>query len=306
MPQNIPTFTPPPPFKALIGAIPQIIVTDIGASPLDGQEPPYAALLKSGDVDLIGFEPHPPSFAALNAARGPHETNSPCVIGDGQRHTLKNCRVSGMSSLLEPNPAVMKLFHLFPYWSKVLSATEVQTRRLDGIPETIGTDFITIDIQGGGLMALAGATSRLRGVSVTHAEVSFVSLYKGQPLFSEVEMFLRQHGFMFHRFFPLNSRTISPFFVDNDVYAGFSQVMQADAIFVRDFARIELLGDSQLVATAVILHDCYHSLDATLFVLKEFDRRHGRNLGQRYIEALQPYFPGHILWAWNGPQKPPA
>lgn len=306
MPQNTPNFTPPPPFKALIGAIPQISVTDIGASPLDGQAPPYAALLKAGDVDLVGFEPHAESLAALNAAKGPHETYLPYAVGDGKIHTLKIGRVPGMSSLFEPNPAVMNLFHLFPYWSKVVSTTDVKTVRLDDIPETIGTDFIKIDIQGAELMALSGAVQRLRSVSVIHAEVSFLPMYKGQPLFSEVEMFLRQQGFMFHRFFPLNSRTISPFFVDNDVYGGFSQVLQADAIFVRDFARIALLNEAQLMATAVILHDCYHSLDAVLFVLREFDRRYGRDLGQRYIEALQPYFPGHLLWAWNGPQKAPA
>ena len=132
-------------------------------------------------------------------------------------------------------------------------------------------------------------------------------LYEGQPLFSEIEMFLRQQGFMFHRFFPILSRLISPFLLDNELYEGLSQNMQADAVFVRNFTRLDVLSDRQLMATAVIMHDCYQSFDAALFTLLELDKRNKTDLGGTYTKALQPLFPDQVVWMWKGPmQGPPA
>jgi hypothetical protein len=43
--------------------------------------------------------------------------------------------------------------------------------------------------------------------------------------------------------------------------APISQVMWADAIFVRDFSRIDAYGDDGLVKAATILHTVYQSFD---------------------------------------------
>ena len=166
-----------------------------------------------------------------------------------------------------------------------------------------GADFIKIDIQGAELMAFKGGVERLKGVSVIHTEVSFLPMYVGQPLFAKVEQFLRLHGFMLHRFFLVMSRFISPFLLNNEVYGGMSQAIQADAIFVRDFTQADLLSDRQIVVTAGIMHDCYHSFDAALFLLGVLDRRRKTALAGQYIAALQPYFPGQTVWAWHGPVK---
>ena len=298
-----PLHLPAAPFKTLVDLDQRLKVVDIGANPLDGEAPPYAGLLKAGDIDLVGFEPHGPSLAELHKKKGPFETYLPHAVGDGQRHTLRICRAPGLSSLLEPNPAVMKLFHLFPMWSRVFSSDTVDTVRLDDVPETSGADYIKMDTQGGELLALSGASERLREVSVIQTEVSFLPMYAGQPLFSELELFLRQRGFMFHRFFPLTGRLISPFMIDSDVYNGFSQVIQADADFVRDFTRLDVLSDRQLMAIATIMHDCYQSFDAALFALLELDRRNPSGRPEKYVAALQQYFPGNTVWMWKGPAK---
>ena len=296
----------PAAFKMLVGSDIRMKVLDIGANPLDGDDPPYAGLLRAGDIDLVGFEPHAPSLAELNLKKGPFETYLPYAVGDGQRHTLNICHAPGLSSLLKPNPPVMKLFHLFPMWSRVFSTVDLDTVRLDDVPEAAGADFIKIDIQGGELAVFHNAVERLRGVSVIHTEVSFLKMYQDQPLFSEVELFLRQQGFMFHRFFPIESRLISPFLIDHNFWGAMSQVTQADAIFVRDFTRLEAFNDRQLLVTATIMHDCYQSFDAALFVLLELDRRLGTVAGERYLAALQSYFPGQVAWIWRGPVKAPA
>jgi FkbM family methyltransferase len=278
-------------FAALTSINARIKVVDIGASPIDGM-PPYAPLLRAGHADVIGFEPNASELTRLNRVRGQHETYLPHVIGDGARHTLYICHAPGMTSLLPPNPAVLNLFHGFPDWGRVLSTELVDTVRLDDVPETAGTEMIKIDIQGAELMALSHGRTRLRDALLIHCEVEFLPMYIGQPLFSEVETFLRGEGFVLHRFFPAVSRVVRPLLVNNNMYAGLSQLLWADAIFIKDLSRPETLSEDQLLKTAKILHDCYQSVDVALYLLTEYDRRTGEHLGRAYLSGLQGAAPG--------------
>lgn len=273
-------------FCALTNIAARIKIVDIGANPIDGT-PPYAPLLAAGDADVVGFEPNPGALARLNEMKGPNELYLPHAVGDGNRHTLHFCQAPGMTSLLQPNPDVLNLFHGFADWGRVLATTEVDTVRLDDIAETEGVELIKIDIQGGELMALSHARKRLADALVIQTEVEFLPMYVGQPLFSEVERFLRDAGFMFHRFFPAVSRVVRPLLVNNDIYAGLSQVLWADGLFVRDFTRLHALTDMQVLKLAKILHDCYRSIDLTLHLLGEYDRRTGAALGGAYLAGLQ-------------------
>src|SRR5215468_7719910 len=206
---------PIPSFKALTDRHVRIKVVNIGANPVDEDQPPYAPLLAAGDADVVGFEPNRRALDELNAKKGPCETYLPFAVGDGGRHTLNICMAPGMTSLLTPNPAVLNLFHGFPSWGQVLSTETVDTVRLDDVAETAGAAMLKIDIQGGELMALSHATARLRDLLVIHTEVEFLPMYVDQPLFSDLDLFLRRHGFVFHRFHPSVSRTIAPLLVNN-------------------------------------------------------------------------------------------
>jgi len=61
-------------------------------------------------------------------------------------------------------------------------------------------DVIWIDIQGAELMAFQGMGDLLKTVKVIHTEVEFFPLYIGQPLFPEVDAFLKSQGFEFINF----------------------------------------------------------------------------------------------------------
>ena len=273
-------------FSALTGIDARIKVVDIGASPIDGT-PPYAALWRAGHADVIGFEPNAGELTRLNRMKGPYETYLPHAIGDGARHTLYSCHAPGMTSLLPPNPAVLNLFHGFPDWGRVLSTALVDTVRLDDVPETVGAEMIKLDIQGAELLALSHGRTRLRDALLIHTEVEFLPLYSGQPLFSDIETFLRGEGFVLHRFFPAVSRVVRPLLINNDPYAGLSQLVWADAVFIKDLSRLEALSEAQLLKTAKILHDCYQSVDVVLYLLTEYDRRTQQHLGRAYLSGLQ-------------------
>jgi len=270
---------------ALLHLTCKLKVVDIGANPIDGAIP-YAPLLANGHTRIVGFEPNPDALAKLNDQKGPNETYLPHAVADGGRHTLRLCVLSGMSSLFEPNHAVLSLFHGFSEWAQVVRTVELDTVRLDDTPETDGLDLLKIDIQGGELMVFQNAPVRLAQALVVHTEVEFIPMYLGQPLFADIDPLMRASGFMLHRFEPMVLRDVKPLLFGDDHYAGHSQAVWADAIYVRDLTRLERLDVNQLLKLAVIMHDCYRSYDVVLYLLREHDRRTRKNYGDIYFEAV--------------------
>ena len=273
-------------FLSITSENPRQKIVDIGAYQIAG-DPPYGPLLRAGNAELVGFEPNRDALAKLNQMKGPGATYLPFAVGDGDEHTLHICAAADMTSLFVPDPDVLNLFHGFPVWGRVVATEQVRTVRLDDIPETIGVTFLEMDIQGAELMALRNAENRLRDALVLHLEVEFLPLYKDQPLFSDVERFLRERGFVLHRFSTIVSRVIQPLLVDNNIFSGLSQIVWADAVFIRDFTRLALLSDQQLLGMAAIVHDCYRSVDLALHLLTEYDRRTKRVTAANYLSGLK-------------------
>jgi FkbM family methyltransferase len=273
-----------PSFYELTGLAPRQKIVDIGARHIRN-DPVYAPLLRHGGV-VVGFEPDSAAVAALNARKNQGDLYLPHAVGDGARHTLHICAARDMSSLFAPNPSVLEMFHGFPIWGKVVDTQEVDTVRLDDVAETQGATFIEMDVQGAELMILQNSQDRLKRAYVLHLEVEFLPLYEGQPLFSEIELFLRERGYRLHRFTPLVSRVFQPLLIGGDIFAGLSQIIWSDAIFVRDFVDLEGLDDEELLGVAQIMHDCYSSADLAARLLREYDRRHGGGVVRAYVAGL--------------------
>ncbi len=119
-----------------------------------------------------------------------------------------------------------------------------------------------------------------------HIEVEFLALYKNQPLFSDIDIFLRGQGFTLHHFAPITTRPIAPLVIDNNPRRGLNQVVWADAVFVRDFSDFANFTDAQLLTTAGILHDCYRSIDLAWRLLIEYDQRTQKNMANTYFGTL--------------------
>lgn len=111
-------------------------------------------------------------------------------------------------------------------------------------------------------------------------------LYKDQPLFADVDAYLRGKGFMLHMISGASGRLFRPLVIQNDASAWLNQLLWADAVYVRSFMDMEGLTEDQLLRMAVILHTVYGSYDLCAALLNHHDSRTGGSLAKNYIERL--------------------
>src|SRR5262249_33514243 len=147
---------------------------------------------------VIGFEPGPGECEKLRALNLPDHTFFPYFIGDGSERTFHISRAGMTSSLYERNDRIVRHFHQLHEIHQEVGRIPAKTTRLDDIPEITGVDFLKVDVQGAELDVLKGAERLLRGSPVIQIELEFVEIYKGQALFSDVDPFLRQRGYLLH------------------------------------------------------------------------------------------------------------
>lgn len=235
-------------------------IVDVGANPIDG-DPPYKRMLAAGLCDVVGFEPQPEAFARLEKMAGPRERYLPYALGDGTVRTLHVCGLEGMTSLLVPDPAHLALFNLFPTWGDVRSTQPVATHRLDDIAEVTQMDFLKMDIQGCERDVLNHGRAKLAGAVGVQTEVSFITLYEGQPTLGEMDVMMRELGFLPHCFADMKVWPLAPTVISGQPNRGLRQLLEADLVYVRDFTRVENMTAEQWKHLALIAHHCYGSVD---------------------------------------------
>jgi FkbM family methyltransferase len=262
-------------------------VVDIGANPIDG-DPPYKPMLEAGLCRVTGFEPQHEALAELRRKQGKNERYLDYAVGDGGVHTLNVCRGSGMTSLYEPDPIAFGLFGILEPMSEVIRRAEVQTRRLDAIDEIGCLDFLKIDIQGGELAVFLSGAAKLGGAVAIQTEASFITLYKGQPSFGDIDLELRHQGFVPHCFEDVKTWPIAPCIINRDPTRALNQLLEADIVYVRDFSRPELMSDEQLKHLALISHYCYKSFDLALRCVMLLEQRSAIDIGMQneYLASL--------------------
>ena len=266
----------------------QLNVLDIGAMP-EGV-PRYQPLADNFATHVVGFEPNQEQFQKL--AQDANVTYLPYFLGDGQQATFHVTRYPGCCSLYRPNAAVIDLFETIgcaePGGNFHVTGTEqVATVRLDDVYPLERCDFIKADVQGAELDILKHGVAVLESTLVIETEAAFVELYEGQPLFGDLQVYLREHGFVLHKMLDIAGRTFRPLQRGDNPFAPISQMLWADAIFVRDFSKLENFDAAGLLRAAAILHDMYLSYDLVLMLLAEHDRRHQSGYGLAYQNAVK-------------------
>ncbi len=262
---------------------PRLKIIDVGA--MDIGSPPYAPLLELPGATVIGFEPNPEECEKLNAKGVRSHSYVPHFVGDGSRRTFHWCSWAATSSLYPPNRPVLERFTDLPDLVEVKETSEVQTTRLDDIPECRAADFVKIDVQGATLDVLRGGPETISRALVVQCEVEFIPIYEGEPLFAEVDQEMRRLGFLFHQFTGLATRTFAPL-KRKPGAPGNGQVIWTDAVYVRSFLNLKSLAPEELLKLAIILERQYASRDLALLALQHFDEASGAGMWDRYAAAL--------------------
>jgi FkbM family methyltransferase len=273
------------PIVPLLPALDRIKIVDIGAMTLGDGTESYANLIKSLPCEVIGFEPIPAECEKLNRNSKPGYTFLPHAVADGQRHTFYECNAPMTSSLFEPNTVLLTKFQNLEELTRVVKTYPVDTVRLDDVAEVSGCDFLKIDVQGAELLVIENARETLRTAGIVMTEFSFVPMYKGQALFSDIDIAMRAQGFLLHRT-ALAGRAFKPMLLNNDINATISQQLWGDAVYVRDFMTFDTLSPATLLKTAAILHENFFSCDLAAVALEAHDRQTGSALQRPYLERF--------------------
>lgn len=154
---------------------------------------------KFKNLRVIGFEPDKRAFYSLVKYNRPNTI----YLNTGLYNQKKQVnfyltRKPEVSSLLRPNRELLENFPN-PERFDIIKTLKIQVDTLDNqiIKNNIkDIDFIKIDTQGSELFILQGSKKLLEGdVFGLDLEVEFIKLYQNQPLFSDIDEFLRQFGF---------------------------------------------------------------------------------------------------------------
>ena len=269
-------------------AIPPLKIVDVGAMDV-GEAEPWARLVESGAARLIGFEPNDDELKKLNTAGRANTEYLPHALGDGAAHTLYVGAAPMTSSLFAPDPAVMQQFHSLWELCETTAEIPVDTVRLDDVGEVRPMDFLKLDIQGAELMALEAATTALAETVAIQLEVAFLPIYKDQPLFADVDTFLRKRGFSFHTMVGVGSRPFRPLIRDANPNRGFAQVIWSNALYFRntaDFPSLARENPDAVLKIAILAHELYGAFDLAAVALQHFGAAQHQGLATAYIRAL--------------------
>lgn len=284
-------FADPAPHLAVLlqglGLARRTRIVDVGANPLLDAAP-YAELLRCGACDVVGFEPMPEAFAALEKMASDRETYLPFAVGDGSRQELKVYRPIGFTSTFDPNPGAMA-FLGGRKWDRVEARIGFDTVRLDDSPEVGPFDLLKIDIQGGECAVFRGAERAMAGAMAVIVELRYFRLYADEPMMGGVDEELRRQGFYLHKFMAPHSVAL-PNSQSGRLRKGLvqDQAIDGDAVYLRDMGRIADHGDDALKHLCVTAASVFGSHTLVLHCLDALVGRGAvtADLPAAYVDAL--------------------
>ena len=175
-----------------------LVVLDIGCR--WGFEEKWKAL--GSRVQLIGFDADAAECEALSRQAGEGVRYVAASLGAAPGPArLFLAREPACSSLYPPDPDLIAERPELEC-TALSSTTEVELTTLDAWAAEAGirsVDVLKLDTQGAELDILRGAQQLLGSVRALEVEVELNPIYRGQPLFGDVDRFLREQDFVLWR-----------------------------------------------------------------------------------------------------------
>lgn len=250
-----------------------VVVVDVGANPLD--EPAYAGLLALGACRVVGFEPQPEAYAALQGRDPEREVYFPHAIGEPGPAALRVFGGSGFASTFDIDDTSIG-FIADPRWqdqTRLRETIPLELTALDDVPDLPAFDLLKIDVQGSELAVFRSGRRALSSALCVIPEVGFFPLYRDAPTFGDVHAELVAQGFVLHKFLFQKSVHLhgSQSHVA-DVRVEGSQLVDGDAVYLRDLRGLGGWPDQEvkkLVVLAALVIDSRDLAVRALDVLVE-------------------------------------
>ena len=247
-------------------------ILDVGANPLD--KPLYTDLVESKLCNLFGFEPQKDAFDALLASKSDNETYFNVAVGQQKTQILNICKQSGFTSLYKPDLDASKIFPGFVNQMAVQQTFElspVELDRVDGLPPQ---DMLKIDVQGAEKQIIQTGPKTLVDCVAIVIECRFARLYHGEPMFGEVDAFLRDRGYVMHKFIAPKSACLTNSYLNKlrPRMVG-SQLVDGDVVYIKDITALHSFSDDQLKHLALFADGAFNSIDLVFYLLDELVAR---------------------------------
>jgi FkbM family methyltransferase len=170
-------------------------IVDVGAS--GGIDPRWGKL--TSFYHAVLFEPDTRQYEILKSESGKNLTvlNAALSSEKSDKINLNLCKKQQVSSVYPPNIDILDKFQdsqRFEVINTVTVATDTLNNQLRK-NNVIEIDFMKIDVQGHELEILKGSSEYLDNLIGMEIEVEFLQVYKNQPLFCDIDAFVRKNGF---------------------------------------------------------------------------------------------------------------
>lgn len=220
-----------------------LTVSNVGSRKMDAHDD-YATLgwgVFAPNLSIYGFDADAATCDEANddlAHRNIDwvEKHLPLALADkAETRTLYVTKHPMCSSLYPPNEDLLCRFNDLGEVASLDHTTRIQTTTLDQYcaeNNISGVDFLQVDVQGADLLVLKGAQQILDSSTLAvQVEVEFQELYSGQPLFADLDTWMRAQGFKLHELHPTRRvRAASP--IHSTIHPG--QLLWGEAYYLRD------------------------------------------------------------------------
>ena len=116
-----------------------------------------------------------------------------------------------------------------------------------------------------------------------HIEAEFAEIYVGQPMFSDVDRFLREQGFDFIDFVKLGWNNYKAF--PSSLLR--SRLLWSDCIYMKQPNRMLVRDPMLLLRAAYIAHTNYRKYDLAAYLIRLYDDQPSAKLHGVYVSAFQ-------------------
>lgn len=267
------------------------VVCDVGANPVE--DPPYHALRNLKACTVVGFEPQEEACKKLQDAAADNEVYVPVALGAPGPATLHMYKSTGFTSIFKLRQACLDWIGRVQRQPATMREAQINLRAMDDVGDIPAIDMLKIDVQGAELDIIRNGKTKLADAMAVITEIRYYQLYEDEPSWAELDTELRAQGFVLHKLLPTKQFVLPNSARErmNPAQCG-SQMIDGDAVYVRNMENPDALSDDQLKHQALFAAAAFDSQDLAIRCLDWLAARKAvePDVPRAYADMLPPTY----------------